>query len=134
MDVLRKLEKSGVVKINYDFVRTFNNTYVIVDECQRLQNSSWVNHYGYALVCIRDLTNAFFIMISATLFNIRAPSSLCFRECLKTITRSVNVLQKLANLCQLGVKTSSHYLKIRCFIQAKQINASRLNRFIWVND
>ena len=83
MDVLRKLEKSGVVKINYDFVRTFNNTYVIVDECQRLQNSSWVNHYGYALVCIRDLTNAFFIMISATLFNIKSAELALFQRMLK---------------------------------------------------
>ena len=42
---------------------------VVVDEGQRLQNSSWINHYRYALICIRDLTNAFFIYISAPILN-----------------------------------------------------------------
>lgn len=69
MEVLNHLSKIGIVKINHDFVKKINNTVVIVDEGQRLQNSSWINHYGYALICIRDLTNAFFIYISATILN-----------------------------------------------------------------
>ena len=69
MVVLKHLGDLGIVKINKEFVKKFNNTVVVVDEGQRLQNSSWINHYGYALICIRDLTNAFFIYISATILN-----------------------------------------------------------------
>ena len=69
MVVLKHLGDLGIVKINQEFVKKFNNTVVVVDEGQRLQNSSWINHYGYALICIRDLTNAFFIYISATILN-----------------------------------------------------------------
>lgn len=69
MTVLNHLSNLGIVKINREFVKKFNNTVVVVDEGQRLQNSSWINHYGYALICIRDLTNAFFIYISATILN-----------------------------------------------------------------
>lgn len=83
MKVLFSLEEKGIVKINHDFVQTFNDTYVVVDECQRLQNSSWVNHYGYALVCIRDYTDAKFVMLSATMFNIKSVELVLFQRMLK---------------------------------------------------